>query len=78
MSIEETEQKEENLLPKLCQPFLLNDASDICHRGLKLSVRGGAFMGFEAQAFQNAQGITYSAPVHTLYETQDPIGEDDK
>lgn len=33
------------LLAKLCQPFLLADATDICHPNLKFSVSGGDFCG---------------------------------
>ena len=47
----------EKLLAKLCQPFLLNDATDICHllqqenprQSLKLSVSGGNFFGNMAE-----------------------------
>ena len=42
----------EKLLTKLCQPFLLNDATEVCladadcqSQSLKLSVSGGNFVG---------------------------------
>ena len=41
----EQERKEEKLLSKLCQPFLLNDATVICQQSLKLPVSGGHFLG---------------------------------